>query len=312
MTSYIVNGYAYPSIAQATLDWWLPRLCWLSTFSYGFTEEGNLIDLNDEMLIASARQADIRPMMVLTPLDEYGIFNDNIATAVFDDPKARRNLIENIEKNIEEKEMGGVDFDFEYLPKEYAQAYVELVADTKKQLAPRGWLVTAALAPKTSSDQPGLLYQGHDYAGMGEAADYCLLMTYEWGYTYGPPMPVSPIDNVRRVILYGLTQMPAAKILMGMSNYGYDWTLPFVQGQSKAEKLTNYQAEARAAYYGVEVQWDEEAQAPFYTYIDDAGREHIVWFENERSWKARLSLVGEYGLAGIGIWNIMSIFYGGI
>ena len=189
---------------------------------------------------------------------------------------------------------------------------MELVADTKKQLAPHGWFVTTALAPKTSSDQPGLLYQGHDYAGMGEAADYCLLMTYEWGYTYGPPMPVSPIDNVRRVILYGLTQMPAAKILMGMSNYGYDWTLPFVQGQSKAEKLTNYQAEARAAYYGVEVQWDEEAQAPFYTYIDDAGREHIVWFENERSWKARLSLVGEYGLAGIGIWNIMSIFYGGI
>ena len=138
MTSYIVNGYAYPSIAQTTLNWWLPRMSWLSTFSYGFTEEGNLIDLNDEMLIASARQAGVRPMMVLTPLDEYGIFNDNIATAVFDDPKARRNLIENIEKNIEEKEMGGVDFDFEYLPKEYAQAYVELVADTKKQLAPRG------------------------------------------------------------------------------------------------------------------------------------------------------------------------------
>ena len=169
-----------------------------------------------------------------------------------------------------------------------------------------------ALAPKTSIDQPGLLYQGHDYAGMGQAADYCLLMTYEWGYTFGPPLPVSPINNVRRVIEFGITQIPAEKILMGMSNYGYDWALPFVAGESRAEKLTNYQAEARAAYYGVPVQYDEEAQAPFFTYTAPDGTEHIVWFENEQSWTARLALVEEYGLAGISIWNIMSIFYGGI
>ena len=133
-----------------------------------------------------------------------------------------------------------------------------------------------------------------------------------WGYTYGPPMPVSPINNVRKVIEYGLTQIPAEKILMGMSNYGYDWKLPFVRGMSRAEKLTNYQALGRAEYYGVQVQYDEEAQAPFFTYTDPAGAEHIVWFENEQSWRARLEMIEEYGLAGIGIWNIMKEFYGGI
>ena len=169
-----------------------------------------------------------------------------------------------------------------------------------------------ALAPKVRADQPGVLYEGHDYAGMGRAADYCLLMTYEWGYTYGEPMAVSPINHVRRVLEYGLTEIPAEKILMGMSNYGYDWALPFVRGESKAEKLTNYQAQARAEYYGVPVEWDETAQAPFYTYATPAGVKHVVWFENERSWQARLALVAEYGLAGISIWNIMHIFYGGL
>ena len=312
MTSYIVNGYAYPSIAQTTLDWWLPRMSWLSTFSYGFTEEGNLIDLNDEMLIASARQAGVRPMMVLTPLDAQGNFNDNIAIRIFENPNARENLISNIEANIRNKNMGGVDFDFEYLAAEYADDYVRLIADTRQRLRPLDCLTTVALAPKVSTDQPGLLYQGHDYAGMGQAADYCLLMTYEWGYTYGPPLPVSPINSVRRVLDYGLSQIPAEKILMGMSNYGYDWKLPFVQGESKAEKLTNYQALARAEYYGVNVEYDEEAQTPFFTYTAPDGSEHIVWFENEQSWRARLALVSEYGLAGISIWNIMHIFYGGI
>ena len=41
-------------------------------------------------------------------------------------------------------------------------------------------------------------------------------------------------------------------------------------------------------------------------------REHIVWFENENSWRARLALAGELGLTGVGIWNIMYVFYGGI
>ena len=52
--------------------------------------------------------------------------------------------------------------------------------------------------------------------------------------------------------------------------------------------------------------------APFFTYTDPAGRQHIVWFENEESWRARISLVEELGLAGVGIWNIMNVFYGGI
>lgn len=312
MAEYIVNGYAYPSISKETLEWWLPRLSWVAAFSYGFTEDGNLINLEDANLIIPATEAGVRPMMVLTPLDADGNFNDNIAIRVFENPDAQQNLIGNIEANIKNKNMGGVDFDFEYLAADYADDYVELVGRTRGRLRPQGYLTTVALAPKVSTDQPGLLYQGHDYAGMGQAADYCLLMTYEWGYTYGPPLPVSPINSVRRVLDYGVTQIPPEKILMGMSNYGYDWRLPFVQGESKAEKLTNYQALARAEYYGVDVQYDEEAQAPFFTYTSPDGSEHIVWFEDERSWRARLALVEEYGLAGISIWNIMHIFYGGI
>ena len=312
MADYIVNGYAYPSISEETLNWWLPRLSWVASFSYGFNEEGELINLEDANLIIPANQAGVRPMMVLTPLDAQGNFNDNIAIRIFENPNARENLINNIEANIRNKDMGGVDFDFEYLAAEYADDYVRLIADTRQRLRPLGCLTTVALAPKVSTDQPGLLYQGHDYASMGKAADYCLLMTYEWGYTYGPPLPVSPINSVRRVLDYGLSQIPAEKILMGMSNYGYDWKLPFVQGESKAEKLTNYQALARAEYYGVDVEYDEEAQTPFFTYTAPDGSEHIVWFENEQSWRARLALVSEYGLAGISVWNIMHIFYGGI
>ena len=308
----LVNGYAYPYISAETLGWWLPRLTWLSAFSYGMTPEGELIDLQDERMTEQAGQKGVGTLMVLTPLDENGAFNDQVAVDIFNRPEARENLIENIRQTIQRKDLAGIDFDFEYLAADYADDYVDLVSDTRAVLAPLGKTVTVALAPKTSADQPGLLYQGHDYAGMGKAADFCLIMTYEWGYTYGPPLPVSPIGNVRKVLEYAVSEIPPKKILMGLNNYGYDWTLPFETGKSKAEKLTNYEAEARAEYYGVPVRWDEEAMAPYYEYTDEAGREHVVWFENERSWRERLNLARELGLAGVGIWNIMYVFYGGL
>jgi spore germination protein len=308
----LVNGYAYPSISPDTLAWWLPRLTWASAFSYGFTPEGNLINLEDENIVRSARDAGVGTLMVLTPLDETGAFNDQVAAAVFNNPAALDNLIASILQNIRTKGLAGIDFDFEYLPAEYADDYVNLVQRTRDVLAPEGYTTTVALAPKVSANQPGVLYEGHDYRGMGQAADYCLIMTYEWGYTYGEPQPVSPIVNVRRVLEYAVTEIPPEKILMGLNNYGYDWTLPFVQGESRAEKLTNYQAEARAEYYGVPIQWNEVAMAPFFEYTDPAGQQHIVWFENEESWRARLQIVRELGLAGVGIWNIMYVFYGGL
>lgn len=116
---------------------------------------------------------------------------------------------------------------------------------------------------------------------------------------------------MRRVLDYGVSEIPPDKILMGMPNYGYDWTLPFVRGESRAEKISNGEAVARAARYGVPVEFSEEYQSPYYYYYDELGREHVVWFEDERSWQAKLNLVPEYGFAGISIWNIMPPFDGG-
>lgn len=307
----LVNGYAYPSISPETLEAWLPDLTFVSTFSYGFTEDGQLIDLQDDNITVPTRAAGVESLMVLTPLDRHGAFNNQLAKRVLENPEAQENLIEEILANIREKGMLGVDFDFEYVFKENRDQYTELVRKARERLNEEGYLVTVALAPKTSTDQQGLLYQGHDYEGMGKAANLVLLMTYEWGYTYGPPMAVAPLNQVRRVISYGISQIPPDQILMGIPNYGYDWTLPFVQGESRAEKISNDEAAARAARFGAEIQFDALAQSPYYYYTDNEGSDHVVWFEDAQSWRAKLQLVSEYGLAGISYWNIMDFFPAG-
>lgn len=124
---------------------------------------------------------------------------------------------------------------------------------------------------------------------------------------------MSPINEVRRVIDYALTEIPPQKLFVGIPNYGYDWPLPYVRGETRAQSLGNVQAVERALDRNAAIEYDETAQAPFYTYYDrpetyaDAV-EHIVWFENARSSEAMLRLVAEYGMTGAGVWNIMRYF----
>ena len=130
---------------------------------------------------------------------------------------------------------------------------------------------------------------------------------YEWGYTYGPPMAVAPVDQVEKVVRYAVSAIDPGKILMGVPNYGYDWALPYEQGISRAENIGNQGAVLRAARYGAEIEFDETAQSPFYYYYS-GGTRHVVWFEDVRSIDAKLRLADRYGVLGVGYWNIMRAF----
>jgi spore germination protein len=123
-------------------------------------------------------------------------------------------------------------------------------------------------------------------------------------------MATAPLNNVRRVLTYGVSVIDPNKILMGIPNYAYDWPLPFVRGETAAESISNQQAIERAAQNRVIIQFDELAQAPFYNYTTPEGVEHVVWFDDVRSMNAKLSLIPELGLEGAGVWQIMNYFPG--
>lgn len=304
-----VNGYAYPFIQQNVLDETLPYLSSLSVFSYGFTTEGELIMPvpDDTFMISAALQAGVRPVLTLTPLGPDGNFNNALITAVVNDPAAKENLLSNLLTTVQEKNFQGVDIDFEYIRPEDRLPFADFVADVRNLLLPYGYHVSVALAPKTSDTQAGLLYEGKDYRLLGEAADSVLLMTYEWGYTYGPPMAVAPVNKVREVVEYAVTRIEPSRIDLGIPNYGYDWTLPFVQGSSRATTVSNQEAVRIAIEAGVPIQFDEVAMSPFFRY-EKEGQTHEVWFEDVRSYREKFSLLPAYGLRGLGYWQIMRFF----
>ncbi|MGF7142521.1 spore germination protein [Anaerotaenia torta] len=304
------NGYAYPFINREVLRRTLPFLTYLSIFTYGFTPAGELVPVDDEELIAIANEFGVGPIMMLAPMTAGGAFNSQIAHDMFTNPEGQAALIENIVANMQAKGYVGLDIDFEFILPEDKQGFINFIAAATERLHEEGYITMVALAPKTSGDMVGLLYEAHDYPAIGAIADKVLLMTYEWGYTYGPPMATAPVNMMRRVLGYGVSVIDPDKILMGIPNYAYDWPLPFISRETSAESLSNQSAIERAVQYGVTIQFDELAQSPFYYYTSEEGIQHVVWFDDVRSMRSKLALMPEFGLNGGGVWQIMNFFPG--
>lgn len=301
-----LNGYAYPNISDFNLNYALKYLTYLTPFTYSLNSDGTLSELDDSALLDSASQNGVKSLISVSSLAPSGGFSSQISDDVLNSPSARRRLINEI--SLRMGPYDGIDMDLEYIYAKNAEAYASFLGELSGTFNPDGKPVVAAAAPKTRSNQPGILYEGHNYRLMGYNANKVFLMTYEWGYTYGPPMAVAPIPNVRRVVSYAVSEIEPDKLWLGIPNYGYNWTLPFVQGSSRARTVSNMSAVSLAARYGVPIMFDETAKAPYFNYTDESGLRHEVWFEDAKSILAKLDLLTEFDLSGIGIWNIMYSF----
>ena len=290
----------------------MPYLTEICVFSYGFTADGRLVypEFDDSRLLAAALAQGVRPVLTLTPFDESGNFNNYLLSAMLNDAAARQRLLAELLLVMQRKGYQGLNIDFEYILATDKAAFSGFVAEAAAAMHGQGFMLSVALVSKTYAEQPGLLYEGMDYAALGAVADLVLLMTYEWGYTYSEPMPIAPLNWVRRVLAYAVTEIAPEKILLGIPNYAYDWTLPYVKGESRARTLGVVQAMQQAADLGAEIFFDEAVQTPYYNYTLN-GLRHEVWFEDVRSLQARFQLVQEFKLAGGGWWQLMRLFRAG-
>ncbi|GER68516.1 glycoside hydrolase family 18 protein [Weizmannia acidilactici] len=279
-----------------------PYLTYLAPFAFRVNRDGTLVapPLGNLRTIADAQNVIL--MMVICN-QESGQFSDELGRILLTNETVQEKFLNEIVSTARRLGFRDIHFDFEYLRPEDREAYNRFLRKAKARFNQEGWLMSTALAPKTSAGQVGRWYEAHDYKAHGEIADFVVIMTYEWGYSGGPPMPVSPIGPVRDVLRYAVTEIPPNKILMGQNLYGYDWTLPFTPGDT-ARAVSPQQAIRLAARYNVPIQYDTRSEAPHFDYTDENNRRHTVWFEDARSIQAKFNLVKELGLRGISYWKL--------
>ena len=306
-----VNAYIDPRMTRGrsveSVDKVGEYLTYLAIFSYSVNRDGHLTPVDDQATLKAAYKDKILPLLVLTNL-ENGQFSTEIATRILTNEVLQDRVLNQALQIMAEKGYRGLDFDFEYLGVANRERYVRFLQKAQKLLKPRGYYISTALAPKYRTDQRGVLYEGHDYQAIGQVVDFIFFMTYEWGYSGGSPMAVSPITQMRKVMQYAISVVPKEKIMMGMPLYGYDWTLPYVRGGKFAKSLSPRRAVELALRYGVSIKYDKVSQAPWFRYLDEQGKQHEVWFEDAQSMQAKFDLVKELGIRGFYYWVLGNDF----
>ena len=301
------NGFIIPSNTQREneiINEAAPYLTYISPFSHQLTESAGLAPLNDENIITSARKFNTAPLLSVTNISsESGGFNTVLINRILTNNQLQTTLINNILSLVKQKGYYGVVVDIERISPSNRGAYNNFLRKLADRLHP-DYVLATALAPKTSDVTEGAWHGAHDYKAHGEIADFVILMTYEWGWSGGPPLAVAPLNEVRKVINYAVSVIPPKKIMMGIPLYGYDWTLPYTPKGEYAKAIGYLEAIEIAARNGAAIKYDKKSASPYFNYYDNNGKEHVVWFEDVRSLFEKYKLVNEYGLRGTSYWSL--------
>ncbi|WMJ87589.1 LysM peptidoglycan-binding domain-containing protein [Anaerocolumna sp. MB42-C2] len=299
-----INGFTYPFIGRETLIRTLPYLTSLTVFDYRITEEGGLIDLDDQEIVTLAKKYGVAPVMMVSTLTNLGLDNADITYNVISNPSMQDNLISNILNTLKTKGYYAVNVSLQNIDPEYKPLVENFIANITNRLNGAGYPVVVTLTPQTFTG----FYQDIDYTTIGEISNHILLLSYEWGFSYGPPTSVTSIGTVREMMNYSVTQVVPEKLSFGIPIIGYDWQLPYIPGVSRANSISTNGAVRLASEVGATIQYDEVIQAPYFYYLDFGNKiptDHVVWFKDARRVNVLLDLVPEYGVQGVAIWNIM-------
>lgn len=303
------NGYAFPFINMDVLRKTLPFLTYLTIFEYRVTKDGELNDIDDIEIIETAKAFGVAPFMLITTLFDIDRESNEFDYSLLTNLTVQEELINNILEVLKVKGYYGLNIYIKYFTQEYISHVEKFVNILTERLNKEGFILMITFTPNTII---GNTYKSVDYTNLGNTANEVLLLSYEWGYSFGPPAAATPIPLIREYLDFGVTQIPPEKIHIGIPVVAYNWELPYVSGVSTGNALSINAALQLARDVDAIILFDEISQAPYFYYYsgttDVNSTYNIVWFKDARSIDVLTSLVPEYGLSGVAIWAIMSFF----
>lgn len=130
--------------------------------------------------------------------------------------------------------------------------------------------------------------------------EFIVMLYNEHGWPGSGPGPVVSIGWMDRVLDYAVTRIPRNKIVAAVSVFGFDFNVT----TGETTYVTHAQAMEIAKRYGKDIIFDEETKTPMFSYVDENGNNHEVWFENAESIYAKSDLTFNKGIKGIALWRL--------
>lgn len=306
-----INAYAYPFIDRDILRKTLPFLTYLTIFNYRSLEGGDIVGNDETEVIQISKAYGVAPLMSLSTLTYQGFSDMEVTNSILYNDVYIERHINNTLSILREKGYYGLNISIVNLNQENRLAYEAYISKLSQRLKAEGYVLILTLSPRIILNTNEVAFERIDYTVLGQYADGIMILSYGWGTFAGPPSPSTPVYLTRQLLDNAVRMIPPEKINIGISVIGYDWPGPYVLGKTRANALTTDAAVELAVQTGSTIYFDSDSYAPYFEYIAyEANKEnrHVVWFSDARTVDALIELVPEFGIQGVGIWNIMHFF----
>jgi spore germination protein len=273
----------------------------VSPWMYGLGSNGQIISDSGvdqttmEANLDRLRSAGLAIVPTLANINAQGNWTYPVVARVLHTPALAKRQVAQIVSLAETNHYAGIDLDYENLQARDRQAFTAFVTSLAAALHAKGKILSVALFAKTTNAGYAPRNVAQDYAAVGKVADQVRLMAYDYHWPTSPPGPIAPIGWVRDVIKYAKTQIPASKIILGIPEYGYDWS------GGHAIAIGWLQALRLSRQYHVQSHYSASSQSPWFSYTVK-GHKHVVWFENAESSQAKLDVAKGSGIGGVYLW----------
>ncbi len=216
-------------------------------------------------------------------------------------PENRKEFSENLLELIEKYNFDGVNIDIEDAFVDDKERISLLYKEIANTITPKGYYLSASIPSRISDEPFNPFSDPFDYAAIGKSVDQFVVMLYnEFGWPGSPPGPPVTAGWMDKVLRYTLTRVPAEKVVAAVSVFGFD----FNTTTGKVTYVTYDAATKLAEKYNKEITFDEERETPTFSYTDDEGNKHEVWFEDAQSIKAKADLAWKLGIDGLALWRL--------
>ena len=280
---------SYPSLKRAlpTLDWVIPT--WLSV-------SGPQMALHTSV---DARALDLirreKPSLPILPLLQNAVDSnwDGAGLArMLADPAMRHERVAQIVAFLAANRLQGITVDFEEVPESAQVNLKAFLSELNEAFDPHGWGIVLSVPFDDAA---------WDYAGYADIVDFELLMAYDQHWAGKDPGSIAAQDWFERTLDERMKVLDSDQTIVAIGSYGYDWA----KGQS-AEALTFQDAMNRASDAQASIAFDPDAQNPHYSYSEDNGTTHQVWFLDAVTAYNQIHAADGYRPYGYALWRLGS------
>ena len=267
------------------LDWVIPG--WISVTG----PDHHITTFRDTAGRSILNKAVHRPIVIPMVQNAIGGKWDGAgASALFADPVKRRAFLDNLTVFLAANQAGGAFFDFEELPASAQANYRAFLADAHARFAPRGWVVSIA-APVGDS--------GWDLPAYGRVVDKLFLMAYDEHETAGPAGPIASQRWFERVVADAARGVPAAKLVVAIGNYAYDWH------DGGGDALDVEEAWQAAGESGEMPVFDKASGNTSFAYQEGESR-HQIWLLDAPSAYNQIRFLNRAHVGSVALWRLGS------